>query len=125
MHNPHEKSEYLPIYWHKTQFNGRRHSVEDSKAYDTMSPLSSTKPHCSLAAVQLSVAQVQCGDGDVVSIQCVPLAIVYRVCIAAAAGTLTAAAPAPVVPPAPACAAQLLPDFSGMPLKFIFRDLRL
>ena len=38
VHNPHEKSEYLPIYWHKTQFNGRRHSVEDSKAYDTMSP---------------------------------------------------------------------------------------
>ena len=77
------------------------------------------------AAVRLSVAQVQCGDGDVVSIQCEPLAIVYRVHIAAAAGTLTAAAPAPVVPPAPACAAQLLPDFSGMPLKFIFRDLRL
>ena len=77
------------------------------------------------AAVRLSVAQVECVDGDVVSIACDPLAIVYHVCITAAAGTLTAAAPAPVVPPAPACAAQLLPDFSGMPLKFIFRDLRL
>ncbi len=75
------------------------------------------------AAVRLSVAQVQCGDGDVVSIQCEPLAIVYRVHIAAAAGTLPAAAPAPVVPPAPACAAQLLPDFSGLPLSFTFRDL--
>ncbi len=38
---------------------------------------------------------------------------------------LVLTSPAAELPPAPACAAQLLPDFSGMPLKFIFRDLRL
>ena len=77
------------------------------------------------AAVRLSVAQVECVHGDVVSIACNPLPIVYRVHIAAAAGTLTAAAPAPVVPPAPSCAAQSPPDFSGIPLSFTFHDLRL
>ena len=76
------------------------------------------------AALRLSVAQVKCVDGDVVAIYCEPLAIVYRVCIAAAAGTLTAAAPAPVVPPAPPCAAPLPPDFSGIPLSFTFRSYR-
>jgi hypothetical protein len=40
------------------------------------------------------------------------------------AGTLTAAAPAPVVPPAPPCAAQLPPDFTGIPLSFTFRSYR-